>query len=303
MKIVLAGGSGFLGSNLATHFNKKNDEVLVLTRGNNRVENGIKFIHWNAKNFDDWCSSLENCDVLINLTGKSVDCRYTEANKADIINSRVDATNILGALLTLMDNPPKVWINLSTATIYRHSEDKIMDELNGEIGNDFSMNVAQKWEGALNKANLKDTRRIALRVSLVIGKNGGVYPVLSRLAKFGLAGKMGSGNQRFAWVHISDFLQIIEFIMKTDNLTGPINCSAPTNPINKNFMKALRKSLRIPIGLSQPKFLLKIGAWIMRTESELILKSRWVSPKKLLDEGFEFQFKSPAEALEELAKK
>ena len=117
MKIVLAGGSGFIGSNLTTHFIKNNDEVIVLTRGKNRKENGIQFIHWDAKNFDGWCSSLENCEVLINLTGKSVDCRYTKENKAEIINSRVDATNILGAFLTLMDNPPKVWINLSTATI------------------------------------------------------------------------------------------------------------------------------------------------------------------------------------------
>ena len=133
MKVVLAGGSGFLGGNLATYFKEKNDEVIVLTRGNNRSENGIEFIHWDAKHFDDWCASFENCDVLINLTGKSVDCRYSEKNKAEIVNSRVNSTNILGALLALMDKPPKLWINLSTATIYRHSEDKIMDELNGEV--------------------------------------------------------------------------------------------------------------------------------------------------------------------------
>ena len=302
MKVVLAGGSGFIGSNLATHFTDKNDEVVVLTRGKSRKENGIEFIHWDAKHFDDWCSSLESCDVLINLTGKSVDCRYTEENKAGIINSRVDATNVLGAFLALMDNPPKVWINLSTATIYRHSEDKIMDEINGEVGNDFSMNVAQKWEEALNKPKLTDTRRIALRVSLVIGKGGGVYPVLKRLAKFGLAGTMGNGKQRFAWIHISDCIRLIEFIIENENMKGPVNCTGPSNPTNKEFMNTLRTSLGIPIGLPQPAFLIKFGAWLMRTESELILKSRWVTPKKLLDEGFKFEFETAKVALDNLAK-
>jgi len=290
MKIVIAGGTGFLGRYLCEHFNRKNDEVIVLTRSVSKKENGVSYVNWDGKQFGTWCTSMENTDVVVNLTGKSVDCRYTEKNKNEIIRSRVDATRVLGEMISLMEKPPLLWINSSTATIYKSSLEKEMDEDNGEIGNDFSMNVAKKWEESFYAYNLSKTRQVTARISLVIGENGGVYPVLKRLAKFGLAGKMGNGKQKFAWIYVNDFISIIDFIIANKKIAGPVNCTSPENISNKEFMYELRKSLKIPIGLPQPKFVLKLGAIILGTESELILKSRFVKPKKLLENGYSFLY-------------
>lgn len=274
-KIVIAGGSGFLGQELASHFREMQNEVIILSRGPSRMKDNIKHVQWDGKNIDSWKDELEGSDVLINLTGKSVDCRYTEKNKNEIIRSRVDSTKALGKVVEKLSNPPKLWMNASTATIYRYSEDKKMTESDGEIGSDFSMNVAKAWEEAFNESVTPKTRKVALRISLVLGKSGGVYPVLRRLAKFGLAGKMGSGNQRFAWIHVDDIKRIVDFTISNDTISGPINCVAPTTPTNKEFLKELRKSLKAPFGIPQPKFLLKIGGMLIGTESELVLKSRW----------------------------
>lgn len=300
MKVVIAGGSGFLGRELADHF-KEEHEVVIFTRGASKVVDNIKFIQWDASTKGDWIDEMEDVELLINLTGKSVDCRYTDENKKEIIRSRVESTHILGEVIETLKTPPRVWLNSSTATIYRYSEDKEMDEENGEIGNDFSMNVAKSWEVAFYKSNTPKTRKVALRISLVLGKSGGVYPVLRRLAKFGLAGKMGSGKQRFSWIHIQDLLRAIDFIIENENIEGPVNCTAPEIPTNGEFMKGLRKSLKVAIGIPQPKIMLKIGGFIIRTESELVLKSRWVIPRKLQDHGFKFQYSDPENALKKLS--
>ncbi len=300
MKVVIAGGTGFLGKELTQHFLNQQKEVIILTRGRSRVENDVKFVHWDARAFGEWCGAMENCDVLINLSGKSVDCRYTEKNKHEIIASRVNSTMVLSEFISLMDNPPKIWMNASTATIYRDSLDKRMDEENGEIGDDFSMTVAKKWEKAFFESEHQKTRKIALRTSLVLGKNEGVYPVLRNLTKFRLAGKMGNGQQKFAWLHINDFLSIVDFVISKKSIYGPINCTSEQTITNKQFMTALRKSLQIKIGLPQPRWLLKIGAWFLRTESELILKSRWVYPKRLIDNGFQFNYPEISFALKDI---
>ena len=300
-KIVIAGGSGFLGIELAEYFKEKQYQIVILTRGASNKRNGINFVHWDATTLNDWTSELEDCEILINLTGKSVDCRYTEENKKEIVRSRVDATKILGEVIEGLSNPPKLWMNASTATIYRYSEDKMMSEDDGEIGDDFSMRVAKAWEKAFEAAQTPKTRKVALRISMVIGKSGGVYPVLRRLAKFGLAGKMGTGKQRFAWIHIEDLKDILNFIIGQDSVNGPVNCTSPITPTNKEFMAELRKSLRVPFGIAQPKLLLRIGAYIIGTESELILKSRWPSPKVLTDLGYKFKFTNVKDALENLS--
>jgi len=300
MKVVIAGGSGFLGRELADHFKGEN-EVVIFTRGASKVLDNIKFVQWDGSTIGDWRNEMEGVELLINLTGKSVDCRYTDENKKEIIRSRVDSTNILGEVVETLKNPPRVWLNSSTATIYRYSEDKEMDEENGEIGNDFSMNVAKAWEEVFYASNTPKTRKVALRISLVLGISGGVYPVLRRLAKFGMAGKMGTGKQRFSWIHIEDLLRAIDHIIENEDIEGPVNCTAPEIPANGEFMKGLRKSLKVPIGIPQPKILLKIGGFIIRTESELILKSRWVIPKKLQEQGFKFQYSDPESALKNLS--
>jgi len=302
MKIIIAGGTGFLGKELVQHFENKGDEIFVLSRGKSRKEGKTNFVQWDAATEGEWENCLEGADLIINLTGKSVDCRYTEENKRAILKSRVDATTILQKALNKLPKKPSLWLNASTATIYRYSLDKVMTEDNGEFGDDFSMSVAKNWENAFFKDDNDGIRKVALRISLVIGKNGGVYPVLKRLAKFGLAGKMGKGNQKFAWVHIKDVLRLIDFTIENQQISGPVNCTTTSSPTNAEFMKALRKSLKVPFGIPQPKFLLQLGALVIGTESELILKSRYVYPKKLIDNGFKFEFENCQEALNDLSK-
>ncbi len=300
MKLIVAGGTGFLGKELVQFFDHPQNEIIVLTRGVNKKVGNIQYIQWDGKTRGSWTECFNGTDVLINLTGKSVDCRYTEENKNLIMSSRIDSTRILQQAIANLEVKPKVWINASTATIYRYSLDKSMTEENGEYGNDFSMTVAKNWEHAFFETEIPDVRKVALRTSLVIGKSGGVYPVLKKLARFGLAGKMGSGEQKFAWIHIDDFLRIIEFILINENIEGPVNCTSATTPTNAEFMKALRKSLKVPFGIPQPTFLLKFGAIVIGTESELILKSRFVYPKKLINAGFQFKYEDYQRALIQL---
>ncbi len=302
MKIVLAGGTGFLGKELVHFFGTDENEIFILTRGKSHKKEGVNYINWDGTTIGNWTACLEGAHVLINMTGKSVDCRYTEENKKEITRSRVDSTRVLQEAISQLKVKPNVWMNASTATIYRYSLDKLMTEDDGEYGDDFSMRVAKDWENAFFESELKDVRKVALRTSLVVGKSGGVYPVLRRLARFGLAGRMGDGKQKFAWIHIDDILGIVDFVIKNEQVKGPVNCTAPTSPSNAEFMKALRKSLRIPFGIPQPKFLLDLGARIIGTESELILKSRYAYPQRLIENGYQFKFENCQDALNDLSK-
>ncbi|MBL4625800.1 MAG: TIGR01777 family oxidoreductase [Flavobacteriales bacterium] len=300
-KIIIAGGTGFIGKCLAQHFKAKGYQTIILTRKYSDVQKNKDYLLWDGKTIGPWASELENADVVINLSGKSVDCRYTDANKKLILDSRVDSTTIIGQAINECNKPPKLWLNSSTATIYRDSTDISMSETNGEMGNDFSMGVAQAWEKALNESSTPNTRKIALRISLVLGKEG-VYPVLSRLTKFGLGGYHGNGKQIFAWIHIEDIIRIVDFTIVHEQLEGPINCAAPETITNRQFTKTLRKTLNIPFGIPTPAPLLEIGCFLLRTESELILKSRYVEPQRLLDNGFVFRFKTAEQALNDLKK-
>jgi hypothetical protein len=299
-KLIIAGGSGFIGKNISQHFNGKGYSVTVFTRGSSIIRDGIQYLSWDAKNLGPWTTELEGADLIINLTGKSVDCRYTEANKQEILNSRVDSTKIIGEAIQKCKIPPKLWINSSTATIYRYSLDKAMTEENGEFGNDFSMNVAKAWESAFFSAPTPSTRKVALRISLVLGKNEGVLPVLKRLTKLGFGGQHGNGQQKFAWIHIADLISIIDFIETNNNQEGAINCTAPESIDNRYFMRTLRNTVHAPFGIPTPKWMLVIGTFFLRTEPELILKSRFVEPKRLLDAGFIFKFENIDQALHNL---
>lgn len=290
-KIVIAAGTGFLGSVLIRYFKHTCNEIVVLTRGKSEIKNNIKYVHWDAKTLSGWETELENATVLINLAGKSVDCRYTEANKKEILDSRIDSTAILNIAVLSCKYPPQHWLNSSTATIYRHSEDKQMTETNGEIGDDFSMNVAKTWEQTFFEVPTKNTLKTALRTSIVLGKNGGAFIPLKRLTQLGLGGKQGKGNQFISWVHEQDFARAIEFIVN-EKMTGVVNIVSPKPIQNKVFMKQLRKSLGFPFGFPTPLPILKLGAKIMGTETELVLKSRNVIPERLLQEGFDFKYRT-----------
>ncbi|MFZ0596962.1 MAG: TIGR01777 family oxidoreductase, partial [Flavobacterium sp.] len=227
--------------------------------------------------------------VLINLAGKSVDCRYTKKNKKEILLSRIESTKILNKAVLNCKNPPKHWLNSSTSTIYRFSLDKEMDEINGEIGNDFSINVALSWEKAFFKTQAPNTLKTALRTSIVLGKNGGAFIPLKTLSKIGFGGKQGKGNQFISWIHEEDFANAIDFIIQKE-ITGVINIVSPKPVRNVDFMEKLRKSIGFPFGIPVNAFLLEIGSFFIRTETELVLKSRNVIPKRLLENDFNFKF-------------
>ncbi|AWG21344.1 TIGR01777 family protein [Flavobacterium faecale] len=300
-KLIIAAGTGFLGQVLVNHFESKFDEIIILTRGQNSVSGKIKLVNWDAKTLTGWETELENADVLINLAGKSVDCRYTEKNKKEILLSRIQSTKVLNQAVLACANPPKHWLNSSTSTIYRFSLDKQMSEENGEIGNDFSMNVAQSWEKSFFKTATPNTLKTALRTSIVLGRNGGAFIPLKRLTRLGLGGKQGKGNQFISWIHAEDFARAIDFIIEKQ-MTGVVNIVSPQPISNTDFMAQLRKQLNVFIGIPTPEFLLKIGAKIIGTETELVLKSRNVIPKRLQENGFVFEYKTLETALNNLIK-
>ncbi|MCC9061862.1 TIGR01777 family oxidoreductase [Flavobacterium piscisymbiosum] len=301
-KLIIAAGTGFLGQVLVNHFKNKFEEIVILTRGKSQIIDGIKYVNWNARTFSGWENELENATVLINLAGKSVDCRYTEKNKKEILLSRIESTKILNKAVLNCKTPPKHWLNSSTSTIYRFSLDKQMDEIDGEIGNDFSINVALSWEKAFFKTETPNTLKTALRTSIVLGKNGGAFIPLKTLAKTGFGGKQGKGNQFISWIHEEDFANAVDFIIER-KITGVINVVSPEPVRNANFMQKLRKAVGFPFGIPVNTFLLKIGSFFIRTEAELVLKSRNVIPKKLLENGFKFKFGDIDEAFTNLLKK
>ena len=284
--IIIAGGSGFLGQVLEGYFTSKAYKVNVLTRYPKRKND----IRWNAKDLGPWTKSLESADVLINLTGKSVDCRYTEKNKTLIHDSRIDATHVLGLAINLCENPPELWMNSSTATIYKGSLNKQMTEAHGDIGNDFSMNIAKSWEAAFNAITTPKTRKIILRTSIVMGKKGGAFIPLKNLTKFGLGGKQGSGHQKVSWIHEIDFARSVAFLINNKNLKGVFNLCVPKPTTNTTLMASLRTTLGIPFGIPLNKTLLTLGAKLIGTETELVLKSRNVIPARLIDHSFKFKF-------------
>jgi hypothetical protein len=304
-RIVLAGGSGFLGHALAKEFLAGNYEVIVLTRSSRARSDGVKEICWDGKSFGEWSEFIDGAEVVINLTGKSVDCRYNEENRREIISSRVDSTRAIGEAIAKCNQPPRVWLNCSSATIYKHTFDTPMNE-SGEMGatpeakDEFSIEVIRQWERALDEAQTPGTRKVALRITLVLGKNGGMFPVLRRLARLGLGGKMGSGEQFVSWIHEEDFCRAVEWIIANENLSGAINLAAPNPLPNVETMRLIREACGVPFGLPATEWMLEVGAFFLRTETELILKSRRVVPGKLLASGFQFQFPDLRGALKDL---
>lgn len=298
-RIIIAGGTGFLGSILTRYFSE-GYQITILTRGEPKIEDGVEYVHWDGRTMGTWSSVLEHADVVINLNGKSVDCRYTEKNKRLIYATRLESTAAIGQAIQKCINPPKLWINASSATIYRHSLDKEMDEYSGEYGSGFSVDVCQKWESIFNSFNLTNTRKIALRTGIVFGKNGGPLKPLFALAKIGLGGKHGTGNQYFSWLHETDFAGIISFIMNHAEMQGVYNVTVPIPNTNDDVMRAIRKAVGVSFGMPLPQWLLEFGAFLIRTETELILKSRRVVPRRLLESGYQFRFEKIDEAIASL---
>ena len=299
-KLIVAGGSGFMGQHLIESLRNRFKEVVVLTRHKSRSEDNMRWVQWDGKNHGNWANELENADLLINLCGKSVDCRHNAKNREEIITSRVNSTLALGAAAICCVNPPSTWVNAASATIYRHEEKWPMDEKQGIIGEGFSVEVCQKWESTFAQIPVPGTRKITLRTALVLGKAGGVLNRLKTIAQLGLGGYQGSGNQKMSWVHEDDFVNMVLFCHQNEHIEGVINCCAPHPLNNRRFMSKLRKELHVPMGLPLPKPLINLGALLIGTEPELVLKSRYVMPRRMMEAGYPFQFPHLNQALQHL---
>lgn len=290
MKIVIAGGNGFLATSLVDFLKNKASEIILIARNPVEAKENIRYMHWDGLTLGTWVRSLEDADVVINLAGKNVDCRYTEKNKKAIYDSRLKSTSALGEAIKRCAKPPKLWINASSATIYKASFEKLMTENTGDIGDDFSMDVCKQWEAVFNSYNTLPIRQVIMRISIVLGWKGAALPALKNLARVGFGGSQGNGEQYCSWIHVLDFCRAVEWFMENDSASGAFNVTAPLPLRNREFMKTLRNVMGIRVGMNIPEPLLKLGAFFLRTEPELVLKSRKVYPKRLLDEGFVFEF-------------
>ncbi|MFN7138738.1 MAG: TIGR01777 family oxidoreductase [Limisphaerales bacterium] len=305
-RIVLPGGSGFLGRVLAPYFVNKGYEVIVLSRQPAPIGEGIQTLPWDGCTHGPWAEALEGATAVINLAGRSVNCRYHARNRKLMMDSRVDSTRVLGEAIARCKTPPGVWMNSSTATIYKHSFDKPMDEssLTGatpEAKDAFSIEVATAWERTFEAASTPHTRKVLLRTAMVLdAMPGTVFRVLRNLAKRGLGGKMGTGKQYMSWIHSEDFCRALEFILHREELCGVVNIAAPNPLPNREVMRLFREIAGMPFGLPAAEWMLELGAFFLRTETELIIKSRRVVPKRLLDAGFKFHHPELPEALRQI---
>lgn len=307
-KIVIFGANGFIGRSLSDYFSKAGDEVHVVQRKAKKVAYSKVFCHlWDGKSLGEWVKCLEGADMLINLAGKSVDCRYTEKNKKAIFDSRTATTALIGKAINGCKNPPKLWLNSSSATIYPHSELIPNTESTNNFADDFSVQVCKKWEQTVYDANVK-IPVIIMRIAIVLGKEGGVFSYYKNLAKFGLGGKHGNGTQMFSWIHIRDLYRAIQFLYQNvqnqefvlNEKVQIFNLSAPNPLTNEELMRQLKQKVKVPFGLNLKEWMLDIGTFFMQTEKELLLKSRFVLPEKLLKNGFQFQYAQFEEVLEDL---
>ena len=308
MKIVIAGGSGQIGTLLARSFHQRGHSVTTLVR---KIKPAPwQVLQWDGKTLGSWAESLNGSDVLINLAGRSVNCRYGPANRKAILDSRVLSTLALHQAIASADAPPPVWLNASTATIYRHALDRPMDERSGELGGNepgapdtwnFSIEVAKAWEEAFFSADTPRTRKVALRSAMTFSPDpGGVFDVFLALVRHGLGGANLPGTQFVSWIHETDFIRAIDLLIARPDLSGPINLASPSPLPNRDFLRILRKEWGTPFGLPTTRWMLELGTFLLRTESELVLKSRRVIPTTLLEAGFTFTYPTWPEAAHEL---
>ena len=309
MKIVIPGGSGQVGTILARAFHGDGNEVVVLSRSIRDAP--WRVVHWDGQSVGDWIAEIDGADVVINLAGRSVNCRYNAANRKEIMDSRILSTHAVGEAIAKANRPPPLWLQASTATIYSHRYDAPNDELSGIIGGNepdvpetwrFSIDVARAWEEEAARAQTPQTRKILLRSAMTMSPDrGGIFDVLMKLVRRGLGGRAANGKQYVSWIHETDFVNAVRWLIDHREIEGPVNLSAPSALPNEQFMRELRDAAGVKIGLPATQWMLELGAVFMRTETELILKSRRVWPGRLLDGGFTFAFPDWKDAAGELA--
>ncbi|MCB9363149.1 MAG: TIGR01777 family protein [Flavobacteriales bacterium] len=296
-KIVIAGGSGFFGAYLVNYY-KQTKNVIVLTRGASEIKEGVEYVSWDGKSVSGWKECLNEAEALINLSGKSINCRFTDENKKLLIASRTVSTKVLAEAISSLENPPKIWLNASAGAMYQpQTQPNTENETEFSIG--FLSKMALTWEEAFYKEELPKTKRAAIRISLILGKDGGVFPVLKKITSLYLGGSAGSGKQMMSWIHIEDAARAIDFIIEK-NIEGPVNFSSNSPVSNKVFMKSLRKVLGVSLGIPAPAFGIKFFSRFIGAEPSLLLDSVNFIPEKLIEEGFKFKFTDINNALEDL---
>ncbi|MGW6024698.1 TIGR01777 family oxidoreductase [Streptomyces sp. NPDC055099] len=309
MKVVLAGGTGQVGAVLERAMTAAGHEVVVLTRNPVREHH----VGWDARTPGPWTAEIDGSDVVVNLAGRSVSCRYTEANLRDMMDSRVQSAEAVGAAIAAAAKPPALWLQMSTATIYAHRHDAPHDEATGVIGGtetgvpdywEYSVRIAKNWERAQQDADTPHTRKVALRAAMVMSPDrGGVFDVLLRMTRLGLGGPVAGGAQYLSWIHDQDFVRAVEFLIARDDITGPVNLAAPGPLPHRAFMRALRAAAGVRWGLPATRWMAEIGAFVIRTDTELLLKSRRVIPGRLLEEGFVFEHAAWPDAATDLVRR
>ncbi len=303
MKVVIPGGTGQVGEILRAVLSARGHQVVVISRSSQ--------IRWDGRSVGEWAREIDGADVVINLAGRTVNCRYTEANLKEMMDSRVESTRAVGLAIERAMKPPRVWLQMSTATIYAHRLDAPNDEATGIIGGTEtnvpaywarSVEIGKAWERTQEEANTPRTRKVALRTSMVMSPDrGGIFDVLVGLTRAGLGGAIGGGEQFISWIHERDFSRAIELLIERSDISGPVNMASPNPLRQREFMSALRAALGMSVGLPATKWMVEIGAFFLRTDTELLLKSRRVVPGRLLEAGFAFEFPNWAEAAVELA--
>lgn len=304
MKIVIPGGTGQVGTVLARAFQTEGHDVVVLSRKPQDLP--WRSVDWDGETLGTWVQEFDGADVVINLAGRSVNCRYHNRNRRAMMDSRVKSTRAVGEAIRAASCPPRVWLQASTATIYAHRYDAANDEATGILGGHeqnvpdtwrFSIDVATAWEDAAREFEVPETRQVLMRSAIIMSPDrGGAFDVLLRLVRFGLGGKNGDGRQYVSWIHDRDFLRAVHCLIEREEMRGPVNLAAPNPLPNQEFMRALREARGRRFGLPATNWMLELGAFVLRTETELILKSRRVVPGRLLDAGFEFEFPTWKEA-------
>jgi uncharacterized protein len=289
-KIILAGGTGFLGKQLAENF-EQTHEVVILTRIRNQ-SGKFRYVFWDGENSGDWEQELEGTELVINFSGKSINCLFNSGNKALLLSSRIKPTHAIAQAISRCKKPPEVWINISGAGYYGDTGENIATEVT-QKGAGFLSELSYKWEQA--------SKVVLPRLAVVLGNKGGAYLNFRKICRAGLAGKAGTGNQYFSWIHISDFIRATEYVISNKQISGPVNFSSPEPIRNKYFMQVLRESLNVSVGLPAPSFVLEIGKYFSQTEPELVLSSSRVYPEKLINSGFVFRYPEIKQALNNLA--
>jgi len=311
MKIVIPGGTGQVGGILARSlYDDRDVDVVILTRRPRRRSDRARERRWDGKSLGAWTEEIDGADVVINLAGRTVNCRYTDENLKQMMDSRVDSARAVGEAIARAENPPPVWLQMSTATIYAHRLDAANDEATGIIGGrepdvpdywEYSVRIAKNWEAELEGANTPQTRKVALRTAMVMSPDrDSVFDVLLGLTKMGLGGPIDGGEQYISWIHERDFVTACRLLIERSDLTGAFNLASPEPLPQRAFMEAFREVTGIALGLPATKWMVEIGAFFLQTDTELVLKSRRVVPGRLLDEGMDFAFTDWPSAAREL---